>query len=260
MLYAAACVFLGLLAIRLVVGTDAFRGGLTPVAKTASAFLLGSGLLASVWLLVSLTPDRWFTPWVVTIVVGAALGLGVWDGLPLLRDTARQIGRAVAGAIRQLPWTWKIVVAVTAGLIAYYGLTCFLPPKGDAAAFYAALPKVIAHQWRLVILPGWRFWTVIGLHGEFHAAVFHLWGRPRRGPRCSCSRRPWPAWPCLRKSPANAGSGAAGNGSCCAWPSRRPPPPPSSPAGRSTGSAARWGSGPSSGPFRSGVAAGSGLS
>ena len=176
LVYCFSALSLGALLLRVVAGRRGLGEGHTPAARAGTAFLLGSGVLANVWLLISLIPGGWFTPLAVGGVVAACLIGGVRSGGRELVGFIGQFGAAVRRLLRGKSWAWKIIGLGTLVLVLLYGLTSALPPKGDAAAFYMALPKLTAHLHRLIPLPTYETFTQIGLHGEMHFAALMALG------------------------------------------------------------------------------------
>src|SRR3989304_4548626 len=174
-LYSAACVCLGALILRLL---DAGRrvtvdcGALTALA---SAFLLGQGFLAGIWELLALA--GMFSLGVVVGFLSIAAVAGASFAWSILVPAVLR-ARQEADWLRAAPWVWKAVAFLTLVLIAMLGMAAILPPqaRGDALAFYMALPKVISAPHRLLPLPGYEGFTRVGLQGEFHfAALMSLW-------------------------------------------------------------------------------------
>jgi hypothetical protein len=149
--------------------------GHTALARLAVSFLLGVGVWANVLLLLSLTGS--FTRPVVAGFLGACLLAGFRPAWRDLRGAVRQAGRAIAANARR-SWAWKIVGLGALGLIVLYAFCTALPPKGDPVIFYLAWPKIVAHLGRAVVMPGFEFFTQIGLHGEMHFAALLSLGDP----------------------------------------------------------------------------------
>src|SRR5271157_4036781 len=175
LVYSAACLGGGTLALRVL----AYRSNsdLKQSAGTmlATAFALGQGLLASLWLLLALV--GWFSRPVI-VGVGVVFAL---SGIILARywfyDFARQFVH-IWRELRAESWEWQAVALFTLILCAAWGTSLGRDLNGDATAFYMALPKVIAASHRLVPLPGYEGFTTTGLQGEMHYAALMALGSP----------------------------------------------------------------------------------
>ena len=179
--YCFSALCLGSLLLVGFAGRRGLGGDHTPSARATTAFLLGSGVLANVWLLISLVPGGWFTPLAVSVVIVASLVAGVKPGVRELVGFFRQFAGAVRRLAREGTWAWKIIGLATLVLVLLYALTSALPPKGDAAAFYMALPKLMTHTHKLLPFPTYETFTQIGLHGEMHFAALMTLGSDQAG-------------------------------------------------------------------------------
>ena len=169
--YSIACLCFGALALRLLTASDPIR--CTAGAALASAFLLGQGLLANIWVLLGLS--GWFKPLVVLTVLGLGTAGGAVLVWPYLAPFSHQL-RAAGAELRRESLGWRLV-ALMAVAIYMAGFTSLgRPLMGDAAAFYMALPKVMADSYRLAPLPGYEAFTQIGLQGEMHYAALMTLG------------------------------------------------------------------------------------
>jgi hypothetical protein len=173
--YSFICLCAGAAILRVVFGRDSLPGDHTPMARVATGFVLGVGILANVWLGISLIPRGWFTlPVVAAVAVVCLLCGGVIAGRQLAA-LWRQFASAVARNARD-NWAWKLLGLCGLIFPVLYALTAALPPKGDGAAFYMVLPKVLAHTHVLFPLPGYELFTQIGLVGEMHFAALMSFG------------------------------------------------------------------------------------
>lgn len=170
-LYSAACLCLGSLTVR-------FLSGKAPVPCSAvttltSAFLLGQGVFANVWLLLSLWGS--FSAAIVWAGVISAIAGRVVFIWPNLVASIQQF-RDVWVDLRRESWGCRLVALMTVLLILAGFTSLGRPLEGDAAAFYMALPKVIAASHRLAPLPGHDAFTQVGLQGEMHSAALMAMG------------------------------------------------------------------------------------
>lgn len=151
---------------------------ISPSAALATAFLLGQGGLATVWLLLALA--GWFWPGIVAgLLTLCVLGGGAF-AWPTVVNFARQFWTALS-SLRTESLPWRILVFLTLLLLLVEGVNSARPPTAgsDAEAFYMALPKVIAASHRLVPLRGYETYSQIGLQGEFHYAALMSLGSPQ---------------------------------------------------------------------------------
>lgn len=176
--YAFACLSLGTVLLRAFAGRQALQNEHTPAARVASAFLLGGGVLANLWLVVSLVPAGLFR---LPVVGGLTLASAAVGAVPAARDLVAA-GRHLVAALRDTArthWAWAIGAGATLVLPLLYALAAALPPRGDAAAFYFSLPRLLAHEGVLRPLPGFEFFSQLGLHGEMHVAALMVFGSPQ---------------------------------------------------------------------------------
>lgn len=169
--YSVACLGAGILVLSLLVRQVESIKSASSGVMLATGFILGQGILASLWLLLALV--GWFSPVLVvgisTICILAVFFLSVplWVAF---RNQAISLWRE----LRSEPWGWQMVAALTTVLCLGWLTSIGSPFSGDAVAFYMALPKVIAASHRLIPLPGYETYTNIGLQGELHYSVFMI--------------------------------------------------------------------------------------
>lgn len=173
--YSFACLSVGLVLLRCFVRRNTLRTELTPSARVATGFLFGGGVLANLWLGLSLLPGKWFTLPVAGPLVLIAAAVGAVPTAYALRDVVRQFALALRNTFKH-HWFWGVLATATLALPLLYGLAASLPPRSDAAAWYFALPKLLAYEGTLRPLPGYEFFSQVGLHGELHVAVLMLLG------------------------------------------------------------------------------------
>ena len=145
-------------------------------ALLASAFLLGQGILANVWLLLGVASV--FKASVIWgILAGVTItGIFVAGGLyqPILYKTKETLNQ-----VWKVSLFWRFLLALVTLLILFYGMKSIIqPPTGDAQAFYMVLPKVMADSERLRPLPNYHEFSQIGLFGEMHFAALMSIGSP----------------------------------------------------------------------------------
>jgi hypothetical protein len=145
-------------------------GRVSAVAQTSTAFLLGQGILAGLWLLLALSAK--FSWPVIVVVLALCVLAGISFAWHLMRKCVYQLG-AVFLDLKEEPFVWQGTALLTLLLIGVACMPCFTPlvPGWDASAFYMVLPKVIASSQRLVPFGGYETFTAIGLQGELHFAA-----------------------------------------------------------------------------------------
>lgn len=163
-LYSLACLSLGLLLMRWL------KIERSPsVTQWASAFLLGQGTLASLWLLLALA--GWFYPMVVaSFTIFLALA-----GVPILYKGSF----VLAGRLRSL-WqelraesvVWQGIALLEGFVCLYFVTTLGAGLTGDALSNYMGVSKLVAASHHLVFGPVIDIAPVFGLQGEMHYAAF----------------------------------------------------------------------------------------
>jgi hypothetical protein len=167
--YSLACLGAGVLILNIIAKRSNSIQSASPGTLLASAFILGQGILASLWLLLAL--KGWFSPSLVLGISLICILVGIFLGRGLFVAFGQQVS-SLWRELRQEPWGWQVIVALTILLCLAWVTSIGRPFEGDSAAFYMALPKVIASSHRLVPLPGYDNYTNIGLQAELHYAVF----------------------------------------------------------------------------------------
>lgn len=170
LIYSIACLSAGAVLLRLILRTDSPVERFGVVVVACSAMLLGQGVLANAWLLIGLT--GWFKTWVVAAVVMFCVLVGWWSFRPLLIALVRGSGgQWLALRSEKRPWRFLAYLLIAQIFVMGFG-ALFMPPRGDAVAFYMTLPKYMAHYEHLTPLPGtYHNFTQVGLQGEMHYAA-----------------------------------------------------------------------------------------
>jgi hypothetical protein len=174
--YSIACLGAGVLALTAL--TDRSDPANWPSAGTelATAFILGQGLLASLWLLLALA--GWLSPLVVAGIALVCAFSGVILARRRLLDFVYQV-RSVWRELTADSWGWQVLAGLTVLLCLAWGTSLGRSVLGDAAAFYLALAKFVAASHRLVPLPGtFESFTTVGLQGEMHYTALMALGSP----------------------------------------------------------------------------------
>lgn len=175
-IYTVANVFLGMLFLHLLGYKKPGIAGENVWVPLASAFMLGLGVVSSLWLLIGLA--GWLSPLVVVTLLVVFLAGGTPRFLALLPDlmnALRDLRRWLQGQDRPM----VAVLFVAIAFLGLLGMGAFIkPPMGDAEAFYMTYPKIMAASERVVEMPGgYADFSRIGLLGEMHfAALIELGG------------------------------------------------------------------------------------
>ncbi|MBN2305120.1 MAG: hypothetical protein JXQ72_11615 [Anaerolineae bacterium] len=176
--YSVACLSAGALLVRLLL-PDWWRTDPPIWAALGTAFLVGEAVLSQVWLLIALAGQYFTKPVVIGVLAVCVLGGFRFVG-PLIGRSAR----AGAAAIQNLDdeaLIWKTMVALLVVIVILTGIQGLVQyVHYDAVAHYMALPKLIAASHEFVLPPattaGTEGLNQVGVHGEMHFAVLHLFG------------------------------------------------------------------------------------
>ncbi len=173
--YSAACLAVGILVLKLlrvpIDGMERISAG----TILATGFILGEGILASLWLLLALA--GWFSIEIVgTICLLCAIS-GLYMARPLFSALRMQL-ELIWHELRQETWAWQAVAGLTVVLCLLWITSLGRSLAGDGPAFYFALGKLVAFSHRLVPLPGYEIFTNIGLQGELHFAALMVLHSP----------------------------------------------------------------------------------
>lgn len=174
-LYALACLAFGLLLVRWLAPRGSFGSTSQTLALVATGFLLGQGILAVIWQFVLML--GWFTtPVVILLLIAITV-----PGLPYLWSLLPPVSQLILTAVSRLsrePWYWQLLIIIILVLIAVASFVSLLPPqaRGDALAYYLALPKLFAASGRMEFLPGYTGFDVVGIQAEYHFAALMVLG------------------------------------------------------------------------------------
>ncbi|MDQ3818101.1 MAG: hypothetical protein M3362_10450, partial [Acidobacteriota bacterium] len=138
-------------------------------AELTTDLLLGQGAMASLWTLMALLGQ--FSPAAVaaSLILATLVGIGfLWPELIRLPGYLSTLYLS----LKTETLLWKLLAFLSLLVLLLGGAgALILPPTGDAAAFYMALPKMVAGSHHLKPLPGYEGFTQIGLQGELHYAA-----------------------------------------------------------------------------------------
>ena len=167
--YSTACLGSGLVFLKLLTWHANQMERISVGTILATGFILGQGILASIWLLLAL--GDWFSLRIVLVICFISIGSGLYLGRGLFSDLKKQV-TSIWRALREDTWGWQLVAALTVILCLLWGTSLGRPLSGDGPAFYLALGKLIASSGQLSIMPGYEHFTNVGLQGEMHFAAF----------------------------------------------------------------------------------------
>jgi hypothetical protein len=181
--YVCACLCLGALLVKLLGAATGAGSTVAVVGMVATAFLLGQGVLAQVWIVLGLLGR--FSPLLVAAITGVCVLGGVRFAWPPLLSLLGRL-RATRLGLKGEPWSWRLVGLLTLCLVGVQGLLALVTPPGyDAEAIYMVLPKLMVASHRLAPLPGLLGpFAQIGLQGELHyAALMSMAGGGAEAPK-----------------------------------------------------------------------------
>jgi hypothetical protein len=166
--YSTACLGAGILFLNLLVGKVDATERTSAGTILATGFILGQGILASLWLLLAL--GRWFSIQIVGALCFIFIVAGLYIGRRLFTSFKNQL-TSIWRELREDTWGWQLLAGLTVTLCMLWITSLGRPFMGDGPAFYFALGKVIAFSQRLIPMPGYEAFTNIGLQGELHFAA-----------------------------------------------------------------------------------------
>lgn len=132
---------------------------------------LGSGLAATVWLILSLTGQFKF-PVVIGFLAASAL-LAALAARPILSQTKIAAKNTVGEFLAEsLPW--KLITLAAAALVILHGVSALHPAIGDSVAFYLPWSRVMADTGRVIRLPGYESFSDIWTIAEIQVAALMI--------------------------------------------------------------------------------------
>ncbi len=173
--YSIACLGVGLLFLKLFAAQIRQMGGISAGTILATGFILGQGVLASLWLFLALA--GWFSIEVVGILCFLFAVAGLYLGRGLFSRLKTQMG-SIWHELREDTWGWQLIAGLTVVLCLLWFTSLARPLAGDGVAFYLVLGKIIAYSHRLIPMPGYETYTNIGLQGELHFAALMVLHSP----------------------------------------------------------------------------------
>ncbi len=136
-----------------------------------TGFLLGQGVLASLWLILVIAGMLKFKLVMIISVLILITGLFIWSELV---EFVKIILVSLTKQLKELTWIWKFILFLIMVLILYFAIgSLILPLHPDAEGFYMVLPKVLAYTGKLFCQSSCPDFSV-GLLGEMHSAVLMI--------------------------------------------------------------------------------------
>lgn len=177
--YSISCIGMGALVMRFF----AHRPKETPTTEIVLAFLLGQGLAGSLFHFPALAGI--FT---MPVLLSMTIPFACW-GLWFLFMASGKIFPVIGQLSREFctaPLRWQITTVVVFFILIAGGCSVAAEATDDARAFYLVLPKVVAASHRLVPLPLYEDFSMVGLLAEMQLAALFLLGMPGGSPRFFC--------------------------------------------------------------------------
>jgi hypothetical protein len=169
--YSAACLGVGLLVWSALLRFSQRLDGISAGTILATAFILGEGILAGLWLFLAL--GGLFTLPIVALLSFIFAADGLYVGRSIL-IAFKQQATSIWRELRADTWGWQFIAGLTILLCLMWYTSLGRPLDGDASAFYFANAKLIAFSHHLLLLPGYEDISNIGLLGELHFAALML--------------------------------------------------------------------------------------
>lgn len=140
-----------------------------------TGFLLGQGLLSTLWLFISLH-GHLSQALIWTILISISLiSIFFWSHfLRLLKESIQSISSFTC-SIKNLSFYWKTIFVISILLLIMFAIgSIILPPSGDGETFYMVLPKLMAYTGAFRPPHDYLQFAQIGLLGEFHFAALMI--------------------------------------------------------------------------------------
>jgi hypothetical protein len=135
------------------------------------AFSLGSGLAATLWLILSLV--GLFKASLVLGLLATAIVFSTVLNRVVWREVAEGLRNILLG-LRDESWSWRLLFVAMLGLIVVHGVSALHPALGDSVAFYLPWSRVIADAGRVIRLPGYEVFSDIWTIAEIQIAAIMM--------------------------------------------------------------------------------------
>ena len=169
--YSSACLGCGLLVWSALSRFTPSLDGVSAGTILATAFILGEGILASLWLFLAL--GGLFSSHIVAPLSFIFATVGLFVQRHILLAFTRQVV-SIWHELRSDTWGWQFIAGLTILLCLIWYTSLGRPLEGDGSAFYFAFAKLTAFSHHLIALPSYEGFMNIGLLGEMHFAALIL--------------------------------------------------------------------------------------
>jgi len=177
--YSISCIGMGALVMRFF----AHRLKETLMTEIVIAFLLGQGFLGSLFHFPALA-GIFTLPVLLSMIIPFACW-GLWHLFMVSGAVPCAISKLYR-EFRSAPLPWQITTVFAIFILIAGGSSAAAEITDDARAFYMVLPKVVAASHRLVPLPLYEDFSVVGLLAEMQLAALFLLGMPGGSPKLFC--------------------------------------------------------------------------
>jgi hypothetical protein len=168
-LYTGILLLFGMSVLQLTIPRERWADGWSTLVFIPSGFLLGQCIIGQVWLFLGLAAR--FEEHIIWLVLVISLVIGMYS-VPRYSGGIRDLIKRSASRLYQLPFYWKSLCFILAIFLILTGMkSIWIPPSGDAEAFYMVFPKIMAVTGILKPQPNYYDFSQIGLFGELHYAA-----------------------------------------------------------------------------------------
>ena len=171
--YSIACLGMGSLVIR-IIDPIGERVQSSAILGISNRFLLGQGMLATLWVFLALAGS--FSPLIVKSIIVLFFMAGIVLNYKTIPPLLLQM-KAFWSEIKTETMGWKTVIcsAVIGWLI---WVPFWFPLETSGSRYYMAIAKVISASEQLKVLPGYEEVASLGMQGEMQFAALMTLGSP----------------------------------------------------------------------------------